>query len=150
VKQTSLFSRLTKGASSFAGRPSGLGFALVVIAGWLLLGPVFNFSPEWESVINTCTQLVTFLMVFLIQGSQNRDTEAIQVKLDELIRATKGAHNVLLDLEEMEADDISAFRRRYSELAKQARDDRQATVSEGSPEVAIDQVAGREGGDSAL
>jgi low affinity Fe/Cu permease len=95
--------------------------AVLVIATWIVTGPVFHFSDTWQLVINTGTTIVTFLMVFLIQNTQNRDTEAIQVKLDELIRATKGAHNALLDLEELEEDTLDAFRQRYQALASAAR-----------------------------
>ena len=84
---------------------------LIVV--WLVTGPLFGFSDTWQLVINTGTTIVTFLMVFLIQNTQNRDTEAMQLKLDELIRATKGAHNALLDLEELEEDNLDAFRAKY-------------------------------------
>ncbi len=97
--------------------------AVAVIAVWLVTGPIFHFSDTWQLVINTGTTIVTFLMVFLIQNTQNRDTEAIQVKLDELIRVTKGAHNALLDIEEIEEDELDAFRARYQMLAKAAREE---------------------------
>ncbi len=89
--------------------------------GWGLSGPVFQYSDTWQLVINTGTTIVTFLMVFLIQNTQNRDTAAIQIKLDELIRVTQGAHNALLDLEELEDDALDAFRHRYQQLAREAR-----------------------------
>lgn len=95
--------------------------AVAVIAAWIVTGPLFGFSDTWQLVINTGTTIVTFLMVFLIQNTQNRDTEAIQVKLDELIRATKGADNALLDLEELDEDDLDAFRAKYEALAAAAR-----------------------------
>jgi low affinity Fe/Cu permease len=95
--------------------------AVAVIAVWILTGPLFAFSDTWQLVINTGTTIVTFLMVFLIQNTQNRDTEAIQLKLDELIRATHGAHNALLDLEELEEENLDAFKRKYQALAEQAR-----------------------------
>ena len=82
---------------------------------------MFRFSDTWQLVINTGTTIITFLMVFLIQNTQNRDTEAIQVKLDELIRATRGAHNALLDLEELEEESLDAFRANYQALAAAAR-----------------------------
>jgi low affinity Fe/Cu permease len=95
--------------------------AVGIILGWLATGPLFGFSDTWQLVINTGTTIITFLMVFLIQNTQNRDTAAIQVKLDELIRATQGAHNALLDLEELEEKDLEAFRARYEKLASAAR-----------------------------
>jgi len=95
--------------------------AVFVIVAWIVTGPVFDYSDTWQLVINTGTTIVTFLMVFLIQNTQNRDTEAIQVKLDELIRATKGAHNALLDLEELEEETLEGFRSRYQALATAAR-----------------------------
>ena len=97
--------------------------AVAVIAVWIVTGPIFGFSDTWQLVINTGTTIITFLMVFLIQNTQNRDTEAIQVKLDELIRATKGAHNALLDLEELEEENLDAFRAKYQALAAAARAD---------------------------
>ncbi len=88
---------------------------------WAVTGPIFGFSDTWQLVINTGTTIVTFLMVFLIQNTQNRDAEAVQVKLDELIRATQGAHNTLLNLEDMEASELDQVRQRYADLAEQAR-----------------------------
>ena len=97
---------------------------------WILTGPLFRFSDTWQVVINTGTTIVTFLMVFLIQNTQNRDTEAIQIKLDELIRAHNGAHNALMDLEELEEAQLQIFRRRYAKLAMQAR----AQLEQGLPD----------------
>jgi low affinity Fe/Cu permease len=95
--------------------------SVAVIVSWLITGPFFGFSDTWQLFINTGTTVITFLMVFLIQNTQNRDTEAIQIKLDELIRATVGAHNALLDLEELEAENLDAFRAKYLALASAAR-----------------------------
>ncbi len=109
--------------------------AVTVIAAWILTGPIFGFSDTWQLVINTGTTIITFLMVFLIQNTQNRDTEAIQVKLDELIRATKGAHNALLDLEELEEENLDAFRGKYQALASAARADLRRGIGDtGTPE----------------
>jgi low affinity Fe/Cu permease len=116
------YSRFAKAASHFCGRPRTFALAVAVITIWIVTGPIFSFSDTWQLVINTGTTIVTFLMVFLIQNTQNRDTEAIQIKLDELIRATKGAHNALLDLEELEDESLDAFRRKYQSLAASARD----------------------------
>ena len=136
MRSTSWYSRFAKSVAHFCGRPLVFTLAVAVIAAWALTGPVFGFSDTWQLVINTGTTIVTFLMVFLIQNSQNRDTEAIQLKLDELIRSTRGAHNALLDLEELEERELDAFRKRYIALAKVARqappDDEAAA---GTPEV---------------
>lgn len=113
------YSRFAKTAANFCGRPHMFALAVAVVAA----GPIFRFSDTWQSLINTGATIVTFLMVFLIQNTQNRDTEAIQIKLDELIRATQGAHNALLDLEELEADELDAFREKYQALATEARAD---------------------------
>ena len=115
------YSRAAKTTARFSGRPWVFAMAVGLIVVWLLTGPLFGFSDTWQLVINTGTTIVTFLMVFLIQNTQNRDTEAIQVKLDELIRATQGAHNALLDLEELEEDNLDAFRIKYQALASAAR-----------------------------
>ena len=115
------YSKFAKAASHFCGRPRVFTLAVGVIVVWILTGPLFDFSDTWQLVINTGTTIITFLMVFLIQNTQNRDTEAIQVKLDELIRATQGAHNALLDLEELEEERLDAFRAKYRLLAGDAR-----------------------------
>jgi len=115
------YSRFAKAASHFCGRPRVFALAVAIILAWVATGPLFDYSDTWQLVINTSTTIITFLMVFLIQNTQNRDTEAIQVKLDELIRATQGAHNALLDLEELEEESLDAFRRKYQALARTAR-----------------------------
>jgi low affinity Fe/Cu permease len=119
---SSWYSRFAKSAARICGRPRTFTIAVAVILLWGMSGPAFGFSDTWQLVINTGTTIVTFLMVFLIQNTQNRDTEAIQVKLDELIRATKGAHNALLDLEEMEDEGLEEFRKKYQALAAAARE----------------------------
>lgn len=129
------YSGFAKSASHFCGRPKTFALAIGVIAIWIVTGPIFAFSDTWQLVINTGTTIITFLMVFLIQNTQNRDTEAIQIKLDELIRSTKGAHNALLDLEELEEDALDAFRRRYQALAASARVELgRGTQDTGTPE----------------
>lgn len=97
--------------------------ALAIILVWLISGPIFNFSDTWQLIINTGTTIITFLMVFLIQNTQNRDQEALQIKLDEIIRSMENAHTVLLDLEELDEDELDEIRRDYLKLAKKARDD---------------------------
>ena len=121
MHDSSWYSRLAKRAARFCGRPMVFAVAVGTILVWAITGPLFDFSDTWQLVINTGTTVVTFLMVFLIQNTQDRDTEAIQVKLDELIRATKGAHNALLDLEELEGESLEGFRKKYLELAEAAR-----------------------------
>ena len=121
MREITWYSRFAKKAAHFSGRPRVFVLAVAAIVAWIATGPAFHFSDTWQLVINTGTTIVTFLMVFLIQNTQNRDTEAIQVKLDELIRATEGAHNALLDLEELEEDNLDAFRTRYQALAAAAR-----------------------------
>ena len=115
------YSRFAKAASHFCGRPRVFALAVAIILAWVATGPLFNYSDTWQLVINTSTTIITFLMVFLIQSTQNRDTAAIQLKLDELIRAHQGAHNALMDLEELEEAQIEAFRTRYERLAASAR-----------------------------
>jgi len=95
--------------------------AVAVILAWVITGPIFKFSDTWQLVINTGTTIVTFLMVFLIQNTQNRDSETVQIKLDELIRAVKGAHNALLDLEELEDEELDRMRAYYERIAERAR-----------------------------
>jgi len=113
--------------------------AVLVIIAWIATGPIFHFSDTWQLVINTGTTIVTFLMVFLIQNTQNRDTAAIHLKLDELIRAMEGAHNALLDLEELAEEDLDRIRARYEELARRAREDlRGGRLDTGRPEVRPD------------
>ncbi len=121
MRNAAWYSRFAKAAAHFCGRPRVFTLAVAVIAVWILTGPLFRFSDTWQLVINTGTTIITFLMVFLIQNTQNRDTEAIQVKLDELIRATAGAHNALLDLEELEQENLDAFKLKYLALARSAR-----------------------------
>jgi len=135
MRSTAWYSRFAKSAAHFCGRPRVFALAVAVIIVWVVTGPLFGFSDTWQLVINTGTTIVTFLMVFLIQNTQSRDTEAIQVKLDELIRATKGAHNALLDLEELEEDNLDEFRRKYQALACAAREElTRGSEDTGTPE----------------
>jgi low affinity Fe/Cu permease len=115
------FTVFAKWASWATGHPLAFVLALAIIVVWGITGPIFQFSDTWQLVINTGTTIVTFLMVFLIQNTQNRDTAAMHIKLDELIRSVQGAHNALLDLEEMEDEDIDLLRRDYERLAAVAR-----------------------------
>ena len=119
--QAPLFSRLAKGTSHVVGRPVTFAVVVTLVIAWALSGPFFGFSDTWQLVINTLTTIITFLMVFLIQATQNRDAEAIQIKLDELLRAQSGAHNALLDLEDMEEDELREVHANYQRLAEEAR-----------------------------
>lgn len=120
------FDRFARFGSKISGRPIAFNVAIVIVAVWLISGPIFGFSDTWQLVINTATTIITFLMVFLIQHTQNRDTDALQVKLDELIRAVEGANNALLDLEEMEEEELEILRTHYAKLAREARELRSA------------------------
>jgi low affinity Fe/Cu permease len=121
AKSASLFTRFAKATARATGRPGAFALAVGFLLVWAVSGPFFDFSDTWQLVINTGTTIVTFLMVFLIQNTQNRDSEALHVKLDELIRATRGAHNALLDLEELEEEELDRIRADYEKLAERAR-----------------------------
>jgi low affinity Fe/Cu permease len=119
----SLFTRLAKLTSQAAGHPATFVTAVLIILVWAVTGPIFEFRDTWQLVINTGTTIITFLMVFLIQNTQNRDSAAMQLKLDELIRAINGAHNGLLDLEELSEEELDKIRAHYESLARKSRED---------------------------
>jgi len=121
-KRRSWFTRTAKWASHAAGRPATFSIAVTIILLWAITGPIFHFSDTWQLVINTGTTIITFLMVFLIQNTQNRDTEALQIKLDELLRSVENAHTVLLDLEELDEEELDLVRKDYLALATKARE----------------------------
>src|SRR6186997_178295 len=121
AKSSSLFTRFSKATARATGNPITFAIALGVIVVWAVTGPIFHWSDTWQLVINTGTTIVTFLMVFLIQSTQNRDSEAVQIKLDELLRVTPGAHNVLMNLEELEEHELERIRMVYVRLAEKAR-----------------------------
>jgi low affinity Fe/Cu permease len=123
MRRKSWFTRFANRTAHAAGHAITFLMAVSIVLVWAISGPFFGFSETWQLVINTGTTIVTFLMVFLIQNTQNRDTAAIHVKLDELIRAMEGAHNALLDLEELEGADLERIRANYEELAERARQD---------------------------
>jgi len=131
-RKTGSFTRFASLTASASAHPYSFGAACAVVFMWGVLGPAFGYSDTWQLVINTGTTIVTFLMVFLIQNTQNRDTMALQLKLDEIIRALEGAHNVLLDLEELTEDDLKAIKQRYLEIARRARVD----LEDGKPDTA--------------
>jgi low affinity Fe/Cu permease len=115
------FTSISKWTCHAAGRPATFAVAVLVIMVWAVTGPVFHYSDTWQLVINTGTTIVTFLMVFLIQNTQNRDGAAMQIKLDELIRALQGAHNELVNLENMNDEELEKMKAHYTRLAERAR-----------------------------
>lgn len=121
MPQKNIFTKFANRASCMMGSPWAFIIALAVVVIWALLGPVFDYSDTWQLVINTSTTIITFLMVFLIQNSQNRDTHAIQLKLDELIRAVEEAHNSLMDIEELSEGELEKIRTNFKKLAEDAR-----------------------------
>lgn len=130
------FTAFSKWVASKTGHPSTFALALSIIALWLVTGPYFAYSNTWQLMINTTTTIVTFLMVFLIQNTQNRESAATQIKLDELIRADKDAHTVLLDLEELTEQELLELKSKYEDLARRAREAlRKGKTDTGSPEV---------------
>lgn len=120
---TTLFSSFARHVAHGAGHEATFLIAVLIILLWGATGPVFGFSDTWQLVVNTGTTIVTFLMVFLIQNTQNRDSAAVQIKLDELIRATKGANTALLELEELTEPELEKLRQEYLHLAKEGRED---------------------------
>jgi low affinity Fe/Cu permease len=136
AKSKSWFTRFAKATASATGRPATFALALTVVIAWAVSGPLFDWSDTWQLVINTGTTIVTFLMVFLIQSTQNRDGEAVQIKLDELLRVSAGAHNVLLNLEELEEHELQRIRAVYVKLAQKAREGVEGGRSDkGVPEI---------------
>jgi low affinity Fe/Cu permease len=121
MKQTNWFDRFSKLSARTAGRSGTFTIACGSVIAWIATGPLFAYSDTWQLAINTATTIITFLMVFLIQHTQNIESQAVQIKLDELIRATQGAHNALLDLEEMTEKQLDEIRGKYESLAKVAK-----------------------------
>jgi len=130
------FALFSKSVSSAAGHPITFVGACLIIIVWAMMGQFFDYSDTWQLVINTGTTIITFLMVFLIQNTQNRDGAAMQIKLDELIRSNKDAHNALLDLEELTEKELNFLKKKYEKLASDARDGlRKGKKDRGSPEI---------------
>ena len=133
------FDRFAKWTSRASGHPATFAAAVLVVAGWAITGPIFGFSNTWQLVINTGTTIITFLMVFLIQNTQNRDGAAMQLKLDELIRSIDGAHNGFLDLEELSDEDLARIRARFEALARESRENLQRSLRDtGTTELQLD------------
>jgi low affinity Fe/Cu permease len=123
MKKASVFARFAQWTATQAGKSYTFATALLIVIAWGASGPLFHFSDTWQLVINTGTTIVTFLMVFLIQNSQNRDTTAIQAKLDELIRATKLANNAMLNLEDLDDETLDRLREHYRKLGERSPGD---------------------------
>ena len=119
----SFFTRFTSTISRYAGRPEAFAIAFAIVLGWALSGPIFGFSENWQLIINTGTTIITFLMVFIIQASQNRDTAAMHLKLDELLRVTEPAHNSLLNIDNLDEAHLEKLRRLYLHLGEVAAED---------------------------
>ena len=130
---TSVFTRFAKLASRATGKPATFICAVLIVVLWAFTGPIFDFSDTWQLVINTGTTIITFLMVFLIQNTQNRDTEAMQIKLDELIRAVSSAQNTMMDLEELDEKELDEIRAEYEKMAEKARKKLEHSKSNQSP-----------------
>jgi len=122
IYRDTLFERFAKWTSRTAGHPATFAAAVLVIVVWAITGPIFGFSNTWQLSINSTTTIITVLVVFLIQNTQNRDAAAVQLKLDELIRAIDGAHNGLLDLEELSNEDLARLRAHFEALARESRE----------------------------
>jgi len=115
------FQKFARTVVRSSGHPMAFGFAICIIVIWALTGPFFHFGNTWLLVIDTVANIITFLMIFLIRNAQNRESEAVQLKLDELIRATKSARNSLLDIEELTEEDLNRIKARFERLARTAR-----------------------------
>jgi low affinity Fe/Cu permease len=133
---TSWFTRFASCTARAVGHPAAFTTAVVLVLVWALSGPIFGFSDTWQLIINTTTTIITNLIVFLIQNTQNRDTAALQLKIDELIRATGKAHNAVLDLEELSESDLARIRDRYEELAHKARKEQEGILADDDLEFA--------------
>jgi len=139
------FRKFARSAARWTGRPIAFVLAGIFIVIWLVTGPLFHYSDTWQLVVNTATTIITFLMVFLIQNTQNRDSEAVQLKLDELLRSTHGAHNALLEIEELSEEELDEIKCCYAKLAQKALEDlRSGKTDIGTPDVARKPAAPKE------
>jgi low affinity Fe/Cu permease len=133
--KNSIFGRFAKKISGYCGNPIAFVIAVTIVIIWSISGPFFDYSETWQLVINTSTTIITFLMVFIIQNTQNKDTAAMHIKLDELIRANDKAHNALMDLEEFHEKELEKIRQRYQVLADEARHHlRRGQIDDNKPE----------------
>ncbi|WP_043201197.1 low affinity iron permease family protein [Pseudomonas putida] len=119
------FDRFAHWLANRAGRPLSFAIACLLILTWAVTGPLFDYNDTWQLVINTSTTIITFLMVFLIQNTQNRDNDELHIKIDELLRTTRRAHKALLDLEDMDPAELHALRKQYRQMAGQGDDPQQ-------------------------
>ena len=124
-RNASWFTRFASGTARLTGEPQAFTIVLGLILAWAACGPIFGFSNTWQLIVNTGTTIVTALMVFLIQNTQNRDSEAVHIKIDELIRATGGANNALLNIENLDEKELDVLRKQYLDLAERAKDELQ-------------------------
>lgn len=130
------FDRFARHSARWTGSSIAFSVAVLIVLIWIVTGPIFHFSDTWQLVINTGTTIITFLMVFLIQSTQNRDSEALHLKLDELLRATDGAHTALLDIEELSEEQLDEIKRCYTSLARKAAAEVRSGKSDlGTPDV---------------
>jgi low affinity Fe/Cu permease len=135
-KTKSWFNHFARTSAKVTGHPIAFFVAVGIIIVWALTGPIFQFNDTWQLVINTSTTIVTFLMVFLIQNAQNRDSLALQLKMDEVIRAVQGAHNTLMNLEELDDEELEEFHKKYAALAERARQKLERGIKDdGCPEL---------------
>ena len=139
----SFFAKFANRTSRAAGHPAAFCVAVLVILGWAVCGPIFGYSDTWQLIINTGTTIITFLMVFLIQNTQNRDSTAMHLKLDELIRALDSAQNTVMNLEELGDKDLQVIRKRYQALADKAHDE---NLEAGAEDVEKSAAAPKNGG----
>ena len=136
TNRASKFSALARAIAQASGHPAAFFIAVLLVLAWAAMGPLVGYSDTWQLAINTATTIATFLMVFLVQNTQNRDSVAMQLKLDELLRALKGAHLALLDLEELDQDELERIRANYERIAREARQAMRSGGSDtGSPDV---------------
>lgn len=135
-KLSELLERLSQKATQATGTSKAFIMALAIIVVWLITGPIFDFSDTWQLVINTGTTIITFLMVFLIQRSQNKDALAIHLKLNEIVAALEGASNRLIDVEDLTEEEIHTLHQHYQELVRMAKKDFSLTNSHSIEEAA--------------